>query len=343
MADLIGRYDRRLVEKSLLVFAQGARLTGNSCEYIVAGDALLPKSTIEKTPGFAERIRAFHGRLTTIRLPFAADVILLKTNMRVMGLTLDGIRWSAKIMLNASEAEASLVREIRARRVAREILRDTPLLGVPDVHSWDRASRQWMIEQQIDGQQAALPMLQSFLAEHLSAFYGASVRSRPLGQGVKRRRLAAAISEIQNLGLPLFVDGDSRLAVAFVHGDLIPSNVVSSADKLWLVDWEYGGRGAVCFDLGGMCAMEPALVPAALQLMRGLTSAGELTAEVQLAIGLAEHLAERRAGMRSEVAAEMRIRKQPQTEAARAVGLRIKRMEITVRQLLSHAGPSALL
>lgn len=36
------------------------------------------------------------------------------------------------------------------------------------------------------------------------------------------------------------------------HNDLLPANFIQSDDRLWLVDWEYGGFNTPLFDLGGL-------------------------------------------------------------------------------------------
>ena len=36
------------------------------------------------------------------------------------------------------------------------------------------------------------------------------------------------------------------------HNDLLAANILESADRLWLIDWEYGGFNAPLFDLGGL-------------------------------------------------------------------------------------------
>jgi len=36
------------------------------------------------------------------------------------------------------------------------------------------------------------------------------------------------------------------------HNDLLPANILQATDRLWLVDWEYGGFNSPLFDLGGV-------------------------------------------------------------------------------------------
>jgi len=36
------------------------------------------------------------------------------------------------------------------------------------------------------------------------------------------------------------------------HNDLLAANILEGADRLWLIDWEYGGFNSPLFDLGGL-------------------------------------------------------------------------------------------
>ncbi len=38
------------------------------------------------------------------------------------------------------------------------------------------------------------------------------------------------------------------------HNDLLPANFLQGDDRLWLIDWEYGGFNSPLFDLGGLAA-----------------------------------------------------------------------------------------
>jgi thiamine kinase-like enzyme len=36
------------------------------------------------------------------------------------------------------------------------------------------------------------------------------------------------------------------------HNDMLPANILRDANRLWLIDWEYGGFNSPLFDLGGL-------------------------------------------------------------------------------------------
>ena len=44
------------------------------------------------------------------------------------------------------------------------------------------------------------------------------------------------------------------ISPVLAHNDLLPANLLQGEDRLWLIDWEYGGFGAGLFDLGGLAS-----------------------------------------------------------------------------------------
>lgn len=54
--------------------------------------------------------------------------------------------------------------------------------------------------------------------------------------------------------------------VVLGHNDLLPANILRGPDRLWLIDWEYGGFNSPLFDLGGL-ATNCGLPPEAERLM----------------------------------------------------------------------------
>ena len=38
------------------------------------------------------------------------------------------------------------------------------------------------------------------------------------------------------------------------HNDLLPANILRAEDRLWVIDWEYGGFNSPLFDLGGLAS-----------------------------------------------------------------------------------------
>lgn len=51
-----------------------------------------------------------------------------------------------------------------------------------------------------------------------------------------------------------------RIDLVVGHNDLLPANILRGGDRLWLVDWEYGGFNSPLFDLGGLatnCGLPP--------------------------------------------------------------------------------------
>jgi len=44
------------------------------------------------------------------------------------------------------------------------------------------------------------------------------------------------------------------MPIVFGHHDLLPGNVMDDGERLWLIDWEYGGFGTALFDLANLSA-----------------------------------------------------------------------------------------
>jgi thiamine kinase-like enzyme len=49
-------------------------------------------------------------------------------------------------------------------------------------------------------------------------------------------------------------DAQINLPVVFGHHDLLPGNFMDDGQRLWLIDWEYGGFGTAMFDLANIAA-----------------------------------------------------------------------------------------
>jgi len=42
--------------------------------------------------------------------------------------------------------------------------------------------------------------------------------------------------------------------MVYGHNDLLPGNLIDDGDRLWLIDWDYGGFNSPLFDLGGLAS-----------------------------------------------------------------------------------------
>jgi thiamine kinase-like enzyme len=52
----------------------------------------------------------------------------------------------------------------------------------------------------------------------------------------------------------LLEEAQVPLPVVFGHHDLLPGNFMDDGNRLWLIDWEYGGFGTAMFDLANISA-----------------------------------------------------------------------------------------
>jgi thiamine kinase-like enzyme len=86
----------------------------------------------------------------------------------------------------------------------------------------------------------------AFWVFHILRDYGARLAKRASPHAPilpelmeQARRLEAAV-------------GPVRLVLG--HNDLLAANILRGADRLWLIDWEYGGFNSPLFDLGGLAS-----------------------------------------------------------------------------------------
>lgn len=98
---------------------------------------------------------------------------------------------------------------------------------------------------------------------------------------VLRNYLAALTERRHRLadGLPRLADLVERLEamfgpteVVFGHNDLLPANFLDDGERLWLIDWDYGGFNTPLFDLGNLASnnqFDPAQRDTMLELYYG--------------------------------------------------------------------------
>lgn len=72
-----------------------------------------------------------------------------------------------------------------------------------------------------------------------------------LTEGFHRRKLEvprwlSAVDALEDAQIPL--------PVVFGHHDLLPGNFMDDGERIWLIDWEYGGFGTAMFDLANIAA-----------------------------------------------------------------------------------------
>lgn len=56
------------------------------------------------------------------------------------------------------------------------------------------------------------------------------------------------------------------ISIVFGHNDLLAGNILDDGQRLWLIDWDYGGFNSPLFDLGGL-ASNSELPPAAFETL----------------------------------------------------------------------------
>lgn len=81
---------------------------------------------------------------------------------------------------------------------------------------------------------------------HVIRDYARTLRagdSRMVGELEGYLALAAELEQVQK-----------PLPIVFGHNDLLPGNLIDDGDRLWLIDFEYGGFSTAMFDLAGLAS-----------------------------------------------------------------------------------------
>lgn len=74
--------------------------------------------------------------------------------------------------------------------------------------------------------------------------YLAELQERGHGQAGRAAEWSRVLDRLEAAQAPL--------PIVFGHHDLLPSNFIDDGERLWLIDWEYGGFGTAMFDLANL-------------------------------------------------------------------------------------------
>ena len=86
----------------------------------------------------------------------------------------------------------------------------------------------------------------SFWVFHVIRSYLRALQSGSHRANVNLGRWAALADALEAAQMPL--------PIVFGHHDLLPGNFIDDGERLWLIDWEYGGFGTAMFDLANLAA-----------------------------------------------------------------------------------------
>jgi thiamine kinase-like enzyme len=85
-----------------------------------------------------------------------------------------------------------------------------------------------------------------FWVFHVIRHYVRTLQIGPAREGADLARWAALADALEATQMPL--------PIVFGHHDLLPGNFIDDGERLWLIDWEYGGFGTAMFDLANLAA-----------------------------------------------------------------------------------------
>ncbi len=269
----------------------------NKYGYLLCGQYLLPVKGGGVTQSFLENLlRPRRWPRAYVGLPFMANSIRVKNNLRVLGCGKDQ-KLTIKIALVGLSRAGCLRREIKARRLLAGALR--PSFGVPDIKRYDRRNGCWITEDMIVQAKGGRPAAEEFIREHALEFYLSTCRHHRV---FSRKFCGFNVSEILHY-LPDSGRGfasdywiTAQWPIAFCHGDLSPDNMMRNTQgKLFIVDWEGACVMPVAADLRKIYTRYPEMRRHVLVMLASLskTQRDIVQPEIQMALVLAADTATR--------------------------------------------------
>lgn len=154
-------------------------------------------------------------------------------------------------------SECAVLRAVAAAGLAPGLLACEPGLGL--LVTRFVSGRPWQAADALAGRNIERVAQQLCRLHELPVPYGV----RPLAYERQARRLHAGLpapdplaDRLRGLAQPVFARIDRRRPrTVLCHHDLHHLNIVDDGARLWLVDWEYAGRGDPLLDVAGFLAM----------------------------------------------------------------------------------------
>jgi hypothetical protein len=286
MLDLLDRTRERLarVSDALDQFAEEYELAGPPGDYVFAGWSLVNKRLLDDNPELAAHVDSINGEIPSVRLPFSARELYLRTDARVIGFDL-APHVTAKIVARR-QFQSSLHREKTARRALSGHLANSPHIALPALYAYGKRGM-WLTEEFVEGERATPAELEAFLTGGAALdFYGATARLRSVGHRPSTLKLLHDLTDFD----PSFPRIDERacLPVGIIHGDLQTHNLlVGSEGTFWPVDMGRANVAPIAMDLARIYRENTDILDAILALLRQLDPAGSaLPAEYQFALAI---------------------------------------------------------
>jgi hypothetical protein len=285
----IGPYDLELVTRKLVAFAASAGLEGDSVKYALVDRELLPHDKVSSNGALLMRALNLHRRVVPVTLPFAAERIGVRNNIRIFGLARrPGMTASVQVRSGRGQ---SVFRECRARAIVSRHLDPGNGVAIPTVRSWDRRNGAWLIEDFVDGSVPSDEDIGRLATTHLAGLYRATVRPRAVRRAPGGRAFVDELDRVLRATTTRFpaLRPDDRWLVGLCHADLdIENTLADRAGRIWILDWEKAGVVPLIADLGRLLIGRPGLKDALLGLLNSFDRDGVTLPPVhQLALGAA--------------------------------------------------------
>jgi hypothetical protein len=235
------------------------------------------------------------GLPTSIRLKIVNASVEIKNSVRLFypdqGLSArkGKIVYAAKVGLESAFRNGSLANEIAAKAFVEKKM---PRFPIPKTYSYDTLNQGWFVEEYISGTSKASNHQKAslFLSKHAFDFYSPFFFPLTLERFLSKQHLSLDLLQgiFQEAGVSFEeLHPRSTLAGAYIHGDLAPINLlVDDQGRLYVIDWEHFGEGAVALDLVKLMKIDLRQAVAALSRISQVGQGCSLSAAQQFKIAL---------------------------------------------------------
>ncbi len=285
----VREHDLQNVVSALAAFEHSQNSSDNKFyRYLLCGHYLVPPGrALVGVRDFGRFLKKQRWSESCVKLPFRADTIQIKNNIRIFGYGPAGDS-TAKIAISGIFRKRSLFREIHVRRIMDDAIR--PSFGIPQILSYDKVGARWLVERQILNTNNKKQVAEEFILQHALGFYSATTSIRKIVQRPIRGVAAAEFMSFFTKEKKTF-EKVSELSwpVALGHGDLSAGNMIRDTEgKLYLVDWETSGVMPVAYDLMHLYVRSPDLRETILEVIGNLGAQDTDVAspEMQMALAL---------------------------------------------------------
>ena len=218
-----------------------------------------------------------------LKLPFYADSILFKSNIRINKI--EGNDISIKIHDNTQNE--NFQNELEARKYVDQL---SGKKVTPSLIEWDNQNASWYIEEHLDFSISRYVPVERFVTDVMQEIYQQTLYYDFLPNDYLTRIEQKNIPVLSD-ALSLAKSGKYKGTYGYCHGDLSKSNFAMDREaNLLISDWEHAGNQPIAFDLAKLFVKHKETRSHVLNVMDTLCEGSKdcLSSRHQLAIAIAK-------------------------------------------------------